>query len=451
VPLPTFFLNQLPNVTVSAIEGPDPTFSGASVDMLVIGTLYGNDEEDGMLGSGANGPKGVPLGSAQGTLYAVATPSLIGLATQGNWQDVEYNIFGNSGGSTAQFDRSTSVVDQILMQTNPPTSVAPTCGVGSPTLESNNLNILPTTGTCCQLPGTPGDPTIGIQFTESVSGGNPQPCPSSSGWSWSQPFPPSSCAQAIVPGDFIACTGTNAPNNFAIMQVSAFGTGGVGQFINGYAQSITVDDTGIPWVVTAIGTIFQYNGHDGWKAISAISPLGNPWLSVSVGTPGVDWDTWAVDRAHIVYAYHNGQFLQFFGAPAANKITQLDTWACGGQFHQPMILGTDGSIYVYQGPPCPRDNTPAGTFTSPEFMFDSVGIVDITIGGWALGNDGNVFLYDPFSGFVFFMAGPMSTGNGFSGPTVHIGNDYWNYPGPILSHGPWGINTNGQIMMLTFQ
>jgi hypothetical protein len=420
--------------------------------MLVVATLFGNDEENGVLGSGTNPTAGVPTGSNEGTLYAVVTPSLIGLATQGNWQATEFNIFGNSSGSNAQFDSSASAVDQILMQTTPPTTNPPACNAGTTTGESSNLNILNSNNTCCRMSGIAGDPTIGIQFTESVSGVFPQACPVSSQWSWTQPFPSSSCAQAIVPGGLIACTGTNAPNNFAVLQVNSQGQG---QFIGGYAKTITVDDTGVPWVVTAIGTIFQYIGNGNWKAISAVSPAGAPWLSVSVGTPLANWDTWAVDTANHVYVYSGGQFLPVLGAPAAKKVTQFDAWMCNSNnaFHAPMILGTNNEVYV------PQETTFFGlctdpsvftTFTIANIIPGDAGIADITTGGWALGNDQTMYLYS-VSGSNFRMAGPMSGGNGFSGATVHIGNNYWNYPGPILSQGPWGINTNGQIQTLAFQ
>jgi hypothetical protein len=70
--------------------------------------------------------------------YAVAMPdSMIDLA--GNWNTAEYNLFGDGGGSEAEFNPGTTIKVKIQLQDG--STSAPTCITDGFTLESNNLGL----------------------------------------------------------------------------------------------------------------------------------------------------------------------------------------------------------------------------------------------------------------------------------------------------------------------
>jgi hypothetical protein len=102
------------------------------------------------------------------TLYSVSQSSLLGLWDW--WNQAEFNVFGNGGGSEVVFDPGATVlVRQLVDGLQPSTST--TCGSGSFTGETNSLSLVPSS--CCALPGP-----AGIQFTESnVSGATASGCP----------------------------------------------------------------------------------------------------------------------------------------------------------------------------------------------------------------------------------------------------------------------------------
>ena len=107
------------------------------------------------------------------------------------WNNAEFNIFGNAGGSEAVFNGptpstanngSTVVVQSAVTYTNGSTS-APNCVFTSgPTLETNNLNLAPAQGTttppvCCVNGGAPA-----IEFVESNNPDEWAACPNPITW-----------------------------------------------------------------------------------------------------------------------------------------------------------------------------------------------------------------------------------------------------------------------------
>jgi hypothetical protein len=70
--------------------------------------------------------------------YAVTMPdSMIDLA--GNWNTTEFNLFGDGGGSEADFNVGTTLEVNIKLQDG--STIAPTCITDGFTLESNNLGL----------------------------------------------------------------------------------------------------------------------------------------------------------------------------------------------------------------------------------------------------------------------------------------------------------------------
>jgi len=85
------------------------------------------------------------------------------------WNQAEFNVVGNAGGSEAQFNNGSTVVVQSSVTYTPASTSAPICLLNSGTTgESNNLNIAPAPGTttppvCCPYGGA----NPGIEFVES--------------------------------------------------------------------------------------------------------------------------------------------------------------------------------------------------------------------------------------------------------------------------------------------
>jgi len=112
------------------------------------------------------------------------------------WNNAEFNVFGNAGGSQAVFNGPTSptsnngstvVVQSAVTYTNGSTS-APNCvATVGPTLETNNLTLATAPGTttppvCCPYSGTTGGAAPGIQFVESNNPNEWASCPSPITW-----------------------------------------------------------------------------------------------------------------------------------------------------------------------------------------------------------------------------------------------------------------------------
>jgi len=107
-------------------------------------------------GSTVSGGNDTVKVTASKKAYAVTMPdSKIDLA--GNWNTAEYNIFGDGGGSEADFNPGTNI--KVKVQVKDGTTLAPTCITDGFTLESNNLGL-----NQCK---TAGGKKPSIEFTES--------------------------------------------------------------------------------------------------------------------------------------------------------------------------------------------------------------------------------------------------------------------------------------------
>jgi Bacterial Ig-like domain (group 3) len=94
--------------------------------------------------------------NGSGTLTATNSDSLLDLGA--SWNVAEFNIFGNGGGSTANFNAGTTI--DVETSITDGTSNAPTCFDQSFTGEKNNLNLANVTGSstvlvCCPYSGSP--------------------------------------------------------------------------------------------------------------------------------------------------------------------------------------------------------------------------------------------------------------------------------------------------------
>jgi hypothetical protein len=104
-----------------------------------------------------------------GTSYPLSQPNVLGLAS--GWQEADFNVYGDAGGSQASFNSPTSLEVQVVTESKPPTRAAPSCDVNVAPAESNSLNL---TGGCCPF----GGDLPGIQFLESnISNAPVPPCP----------------------------------------------------------------------------------------------------------------------------------------------------------------------------------------------------------------------------------------------------------------------------------
>ncbi|BFI96549.1 MAG: hypothetical protein RSP_20590 [Rhodanobacter sp.] len=91
------------------------------------------------------------------TVYAVSEPDTT-LGVSSVWNQSEFNVVGNGGGSAATFNSGSSVT--VNLQVNSNSTNAPTCAANAGTTgETNNLNL----GPCSAVGGT----SPYIQFTES--------------------------------------------------------------------------------------------------------------------------------------------------------------------------------------------------------------------------------------------------------------------------------------------
>jgi hypothetical protein len=89
-------------------------------------------------GSAVSGANDTLKITTSGKAYAVTLPdSTVDLA--GNWNTAEYNIFGDGGGSEAEFNPGTTM--KVKVQLKDGSKNAPTCITDGFTLESNNLGL----------------------------------------------------------------------------------------------------------------------------------------------------------------------------------------------------------------------------------------------------------------------------------------------------------------------
>jgi hypothetical protein len=152
-PANTVFMGQLPITNL--------------VDLILSGSATANGTD-------------VATATFNGQAYTASVQdSLTGIS--GIWNQAEFNVVGNAGGSQAVFNNGASVWVQVAVTDGSPS--APTCAFnGGTTGESNNLNFVPSTMSpvCCPYGGA--NPRI--EFIE-VSSGSPittASCGSSGVW-----------------------------------------------------------------------------------------------------------------------------------------------------------------------------------------------------------------------------------------------------------------------------
>jgi hypothetical protein len=106
--------------------------------------------------------------SVNGDAYSASgTNSLANLET--GWQSAEFNVFGDGGGGSANFNAGSTIV--VKTSVNNGTTNAATCLQAGTTAETNNLSFV-TPNTCCPTGGA--EPAI--EFTESNATGVASAC-----------------------------------------------------------------------------------------------------------------------------------------------------------------------------------------------------------------------------------------------------------------------------------
>ena len=103
---------------------------------------------------------GLTMTTGDGTIYKYSTKTSVLNLDSGGWTAAEFNVFGSSSLQEALFNPGASLTVRLLTESSPTTSLAPTCGSGGFTGETNNFIL----GSCTAFGGA----TPGIQFTESV-------------------------------------------------------------------------------------------------------------------------------------------------------------------------------------------------------------------------------------------------------------------------------------------
>ena len=112
-----------------------------------------------LTGSAVSGGNDTVMVTTYNNAYSVSgNDNVVGLA--GFWDESEFNVIGNGGGSQADFNAGTKLTVQIDLDNG--TTTAPTCESHAGTTgETNNLNL----GTCTAAGGA----TPSISFTESLA------------------------------------------------------------------------------------------------------------------------------------------------------------------------------------------------------------------------------------------------------------------------------------------
>ena len=106
--------------------------------------------------------------------YALAEPdNVLGLGESAGWNTVEFNVFGEGGGSQAVFNDDATIDVKILMSTVDQRTGAPRCSTDNLiTVETNSLTVVE--GSCCAKGGSP--PRIEFLETNTATGVVPPFC-----------------------------------------------------------------------------------------------------------------------------------------------------------------------------------------------------------------------------------------------------------------------------------
>ncbi len=166
--------------------GPDQTGPGddcvqnTPATVVYNGQIQANDAnlaDMSLSGSATAGGTDAATVTYGGEAYTATVPdSYTDVASI--WNQAEFNIVGNAGGSQAVFNNGSTLVVQSSVTYNPTSTSAPICvDNGGTTGESNNLNIAPAPGTttpptCCPFGGA----SPSIEFVESNNAGEWASC-----------------------------------------------------------------------------------------------------------------------------------------------------------------------------------------------------------------------------------------------------------------------------------
>ena len=144
--------------TNSPMTGINTTIINAMDNLMLSGAwLPGNPQSDEVYLDTS------PVGAGATHIHAINSPSIFDLGANGNWTQAEFNVFGYSNGSEANFNAGTTALVQLVTYTGlgPLSPVPGMCWPYGTTGETSNLSLV---GGCC--------PAItGVSFTESNQAG----------------------------------------------------------------------------------------------------------------------------------------------------------------------------------------------------------------------------------------------------------------------------------------
>jgi hypothetical protein len=164
-----WLLNYGPTATKKCPSGWSPSSSNcfinsASVTVPSGPTPVGFIADVALQGNASSGSDIVEFFPGNGTILSVSASSVLGLSQQ--WNQAEFNVFGDLNGSEACFNSGASLTGLLAMSYSPATNAVPTCFPPSNnqgfTAEFNNLN---PSGSCTTSAGTGGNGSS-IEFTE---------------------------------------------------------------------------------------------------------------------------------------------------------------------------------------------------------------------------------------------------------------------------------------------
>ncbi len=143
--------------------GGTPVDGGVPITNLQNVTLQAEVHSDfdwAVLSTGSGNP-----------IYAYGEDSMLGLsAPPAEWNLVEFTVVGTANWAQATFNPGSTITHRIALTMANGSTAAPTCYLGGPTGETNNLGLVP--GSCCPMSGS----TPTLEFIRS------------NGSSWQAPF-----------------------------------------------------------------------------------------------------------------------------------------------------------------------------------------------------------------------------------------------------------------------
>jgi hypothetical protein len=295
------------------------------------------------------------------TAYAASAGDNEFLLAKG-WNEVEFNVFGESDGSSANFSSDTTLVAKTFITSH--TSVGnmvmgrPTCLSETTTAERNNLGLV---GACCPSGGRPASPfgsmAPAFQFTETnrpISAGEPADgpyCLSASikaGVTW--PILPGTAQDIGAGGDTVWIVDSNTHIQKWIPTANTWMSSG-----RAGASRIAVQADGVPWYVDTSGNIFQRTTN---------SPTTGSWIQhagcahdIGVGTDGSVWVIGCspVNGGYRIHKWDGTGFVTESAAGGGVRIAVDSTgtpWVVNDAyrvFQRTSTDPTEGGWYMYPG------------------------------------------------------------------------------------------------------